>query len=109
MVPKRAGAINHSGGEGGRARRAQRLSHPPKFGSYILEYSGGWEANMRIWLLVAALVLSNLGWFGAYRALDRARLQDIVWRHQTEKERDFFQDQALKLNADLGKMCLCRK
>ena len=48
-------------------------------------------------LLVALLVASNATWFEVYRIMDKTLAQEIVLWHQVEKDRDFFQDQAVRL------------
>lgn len=64
---------------------------------------------MRVKLLVIMLVLSNFAWAWAYHVVGKTLKQDVVWRHQVEKERDFWQDQAAKLNTDIAGLHLCRK
>jgi hypothetical protein len=56
---------------------------------------------VQIKLLLAALVLSNLAWFAVYRATEDGRQLDITWRHQCEKDVDFYSNLALKMNAEI--------
>ena len=64
---------------------------------------------MRVKLLFVALILSNVGWLVAYRTIDQARKLNITWLQDAQKDRNFWQDQAKKLNDDISHLCRCHK
>jgi hypothetical protein len=55
------------------------------------------------------LIVSNLIWFVAFRAVDKDRWQQVNQREHVEQQRDSCQDQVGKLTDTMSKLCGCGK
>jgi hypothetical protein len=62
---------------------------------------------MQIKVLWIVLIVTNLGWFAAFRIVDQGRMNEISGRQNVEQQRDFCQGQLGKLTDTMSKLCAC--
>jgi hypothetical protein len=66
-------------------------------------------------VLIVLLILSNLGWYVAYRHMDNAWKQQVrtlvpkEWWEDAVKNQERWLDMARRLNNEISMMCVCKK
>jgi hypothetical protein len=60
-------------------------------------------------ILGGLLIVSNIGWFIAFRMVDKGRWQAINQSEQAQQQRDTCQGQVGKLTDTMSKLCACGK